>query len=149
MFSSAKKEGKRAPSAGTAPPSPGASPGARAPPGDGRKRVAVVGSGIAGLSAAYLAHRNGHDVTLFERDDVCGGHALTVDSSVGPVDLGFQVRVLTIFFSSLRLKKTGMASSRSSARGHARAAPPLTTPVITASCHTYRTTYTIKRRCLT
>jgi hypothetical protein len=31
-----------------------------------------------------------------------------------------------------------MASSRSSARGHARAAPPLTTPVITASCHTYR-----------
>jgi len=108
MFSSAKKEGKRAPSAGAAPPSPGASPGARAPPGDGRKRVAVVGSGIAGLSAAYLAHRNGHDVTLFERDDVCGGHALTVDSSVGPVDLGFQVRVLTIFFSSLRLKKTGI-----------------------------------------
>lgn len=91
MFSSAKKKGKRAPSA--APPSPGASPGARAPPGDGRKRVAVVGSGIAGLSAAYLAHRNGHDVTLFERDDVCGGHALTVDSSVGPVDLGFQVRL--------------------------------------------------------
>ena len=117
MFSSAKKEGKRAPSAGAAPPSPGASPGARAPPGDGRKRVAVVGSGIAGLSAAYLAHRNGHDVTLFERDDVCGGHALTVDSSVGPVDLGFQVRVQTFFFlSSLRLKKTGMASSRSSAR---------------------------------
>jgi predicted NAD/FAD-binding protein/cyclopropane fatty-acyl-phospholipid synthase-like methyltransferase len=98
MFSSAKKEGKRAPSAGAAPPSPGASPGARAPPGDGRKRVAVVGSGIAGLSAAYLAHRNGHDVTLFERDDVCGGHALTVDSSVGPVDLGFQVRVQTFFF---------------------------------------------------
>ena len=97
MFSSAKKEGKRAPSAGAAPPSPGASPGARAPPGDGRKRVAVVGSGIAGLSAAYLAHRNGHDVTLFERDDVCGGHALTVDSSVGPVDLGFQVRVQTFF----------------------------------------------------
>mmetsp|Transcript_1925 Transcript_1925/g.7990 ORF Transcript_1925/g.7990 Transcript_1925/m.7990 type:complete len:1321 (-) Transcript_1925:972-4934(-) len=97
MFSSAKKEGKRAPSAGTAPPSPGASPGARAPPSDGRKRVAVVGSGIAGLSAAYLAHRNGHDVTLFERDDVCGGHALTVDSSVGPVDLGFQVFNLTTY----------------------------------------------------
>lgn len=150
MFSSAKKEGKRAPSAGAAPPSPGASPGARAPPGDGRKRVAVVGSGIAGLSAAYLAHRNGHDVTLFERDDVCGGHALTVDSSVGPVDLGFQVRVLTFFFplsSSAEKNRHGIIPIFRS--GHARAVPPLTTPVITASCHTYRTTCTIKRRCLT
>ena len=98
MFSSPKKEGKKAPTAGAASPSPGKSPGARAAPGDGRKRVAVVGSGIAGLSAAYLAHRNGHDVTLFERGDVCGGHALTVDSSVGPVDLGFQVRALCLFF---------------------------------------------------
>ena len=98
MFSSAKKEGKKAPTTGAASPSPGKSPGARAAPGDGRKRVAVVGSGIAGLSAAYLAHRNGHDVTLFERGDVCGGHALTVDSSVGPVDLGFQVRFSGSFF---------------------------------------------------
>ena len=98
MFSSPKKEGKKAPTAGAASPSPGKSPGARAAPGDGRKRVAVVGSGIAGLSAAYLAHRNGHDVTLFERGDVCGGHALTVDSSVGPVDLGFQVRAPCLFF---------------------------------------------------
>ena len=59
---------------------------------DGRRSVAVVGSGIAGLSAAYLAHRNGARVTLFEAGETCGGHALTVDSSVGPVDLGFQVR---------------------------------------------------------
>jgi monoamine oxidase len=57
-----------------------------------------LAQGIAGLSAAYLAHRNGHDVTLFERGDVCGGHALTVDSSVGPVDLGFQVRAPCLFF---------------------------------------------------
>ena len=99
MFSSAKKEGKKAPTTGAASPSPGKSPGARAAPGDGRKRVAVVGSGIAGLSAAYLAHRNGHDVTLFERGDVCGGHALTVDSSVGPVDLGFRcARLDSSFF---------------------------------------------------
>ena len=96
MFSRAKK-GKKARTAGDAPPSPGMSPDARAPPSDGRKRVAVVGSGISGLSAAYLAHRNGHDVTVFERGDVCGGHALTVDSSVGPVDLGFQVRLVNLF----------------------------------------------------
>ena len=126
MFSSPKKEGKKAPTAGAASPSPGKSPGARAAPGDGRKRVAVVGSGIAGLSAAYLAHRNGHDVTLFERDDVCGGHALTVDSSVGPVDLGFQVRALVCSFSSTwtRLKKT-IAVSRRRSKPSTRHAPSL------------------------
>jgi NADPH-dependent 2,4-dienoyl-CoA reductase/sulfur reductase-like enzyme len=57
------------------------------------RRVAVVGSGVAGLSAAYLAHRNGMDVTLYESSGKCGGHALTYDSpTAGPVDLGFQVR---------------------------------------------------------
>jgi predicted NAD/FAD-binding protein len=40
-------------------------------------------------------HRNGKNVTLFEAGDVCGGHALTVDSTAGPVDLGFQVRSAT------------------------------------------------------
>ena len=127
MFSSPKKEGKKAPTAGAASPSPGKSPGARAAPGDGRKRVAVVGSGIAGLSAAYLAHRNGHDVTLFERGDVCGGHALTVDSSVGPVDLGFQVRAPCLFFfvTRTRLKKTIAVAARRRSRPSTRHAPSL------------------------
>lgn len=57
-----------------------------------KNRVAVVGSGVAGLSAAYLMHRNGKKVTLYESAPRCGGHALTVDSTAGPVDLGFQVR---------------------------------------------------------
>ena len=57
--------------------------------------MAVVGSGVSGLSAAYLMHRNGKNVTLFESGDVCGGHALTVNSTAGPVDLGFQVRSAT------------------------------------------------------
>ncbi len=37
------------------------------------KRVAVVGSGPAGLAAAQQLARAGHDVTLFERDDRIGG----------------------------------------------------------------------------
>ncbi len=37
------------------------------------KRVAVVGSGPAGLACAQELARAGHDVTLFERDDRVGG----------------------------------------------------------------------------
>ncbi len=37
------------------------------------KRVAVVGSGPAGMAAAQQMARAGHDVTLFERDDRIGG----------------------------------------------------------------------------
>ena len=57
--------------------------------------VAVVGAGISGLASAYLLAKQGKKVTLFESDDRCGGHALTVDTKeFGPVDLGFQVRRL-------------------------------------------------------
>jgi glutamate synthase (NADPH/NADH) small chain len=44
----------------------------RAPSRTGR-RVAVVGSGPAGLAAAQELARAGHDVTVFERDDRVGG----------------------------------------------------------------------------
>jgi formate dehydrogenase major subunit len=37
------------------------------------RRVAVIGSGPAGMSAAYYLLINGHDVTVFERDPAPGG----------------------------------------------------------------------------
>ena len=37
------------------------------------KKIAVVGSGPAGMAAAQQLARAGHDVTLFERDDQIGG----------------------------------------------------------------------------
>lgn len=37
------------------------------------KRIAVVGSGPAGLAAADLLNRRGHSVTVYERDDRIGG----------------------------------------------------------------------------
>jgi len=57
---------------------------------DGTLNIAVVGSGISGLSAAWLlSHR--HRVTLFEADDRIGGHSHTVMAGGTPVDTGFIV----------------------------------------------------------
>ena len=37
------------------------------------KKVAVIGSGPAGLAAADQLNKRGHSVTVFERDDRVGG----------------------------------------------------------------------------
>ncbi len=42
-------------------------------PGEGDKKVAVVGAGIAGLEAARVAALRGYAVTLFEKEDHIGG----------------------------------------------------------------------------
>ena len=46
--------------------------------GVGRKRIAVIGTGVAGLLAAErIAER--HDVVVFEAASRIGGHTHTVD----------------------------------------------------------------------
>lgn len=59
-------------------------------------KIAVIGAGISGLSAAWLLDRAGHDVTVYEQNDYIGGHSNTVEAprSGGgtiPVDTGFIV----------------------------------------------------------
>jgi len=39
----------------------------------GKKKVAVIGGGVAGMQAAIVAAGRGHDVTLFEKNDRLGG----------------------------------------------------------------------------
>ncbi|MHB1043728.1 MAG: FAD-dependent oxidoreductase [Eubacteriales bacterium] len=57
--------------------SAGASAGETMPAGDTGKKVAVVGAGPAGLTAAYDLVRNGHRVTVYDRHPLPGGHFLT------------------------------------------------------------------------
>ncbi|MBR5284112.1 MAG: NAD(P)-binding protein, partial [Clostridia bacterium] len=42
-------------------------------PGEGEKKVAVIGAGIAGLEAARVAAKRGYTVTVFEKEDHIGG----------------------------------------------------------------------------
>ena len=46
-------------------------------------RVAVVGGGIAGLSAAWFLHRDGVDVTVYEAEARLGGKILSADVELG------------------------------------------------------------------
>lgn len=70
------------------------------------KHVAVVGSGISGLAAAWLLSRR-HRVTLLERDGRLGGHTYTVvvDTAHGPqpLDTGFLVHNRATYPNLVRL----------------------------------------------
>ncbi|WP_036140877.1 NAD(P)/FAD-dependent oxidoreductase [Luteibacter sp. 9135] len=92
-------------------------------------RIAVVGSGIAGLASAWRLSRH-HDVTLFEANDYPGGHTHTHRAIQGgreyAVDTGFIVHnrahypLLSAFFDELGVatKPTTMSFSvRSEASG--------------------------------
>ena len=56
--------------------------------------IAIIGTGISGLTAAWQLHRE-HDLTIFEANDYIGGHTHTVDVEVQgrryAVDTGFIV----------------------------------------------------------
>ncbi|WP_128817099.1 NAD(P)/FAD-dependent oxidoreductase [Streptomyces sp. S063] len=72
-----------------------------------RRRTAVVGAGVAGLTAAHVL-RDAHEVTLYEADDRVGGHAHTheldaSDGRVHRVDSGFIVHNRRTYPHLLRL----------------------------------------------
>ena len=57
-------------------------------------KIAIIGSGISGLTAAYLLNRQ-HDISVFEASSWVGGHTHTVDVQVDgrhyAIDTGFIV----------------------------------------------------------
>ncbi|CCF43661.1 FAD dependent oxidoreductase [Colletotrichum higginsianum] len=60
-----------------------------------RKKVAVVGSGSAGIAALWALNRSYHDVYMYEASSRLGGHTNTVTWKNGKyetsVDTGFIV----------------------------------------------------------
>jgi predicted NAD/FAD-binding protein len=87
-------------------------------------RLAIIGTGIAGLGCAHYLQRD-YDLTLFEAADYIGGHTNTVNATEPgtgrsvPIDTGFMVfnhatyPLLTRLFHELRVatKKTDMSFS--------------------------------------
>ncbi|MER6362802.1 FAD-dependent oxidoreductase [Kitasatospora sp. NPDC001527] len=76
--------------------------------GERPRRVVVVGSGVAGLTAAYRLTRAGVRVTLFEADARLGGHAHTqeatgADGRALALDTGFLVHNERTYPHLLRL----------------------------------------------
>ena len=59
------------------------------------KKIAVIGTGISGISAAYYLNKLNYDVAVYESNDYFGGHTntqeLEIDGVKSPVDKGFLV----------------------------------------------------------
>ncbi|MEW1862087.1 MULTISPECIES: FAD-dependent oxidoreductase [unclassified Streptomyces] len=83
-----------------------------------RRRIAVVGSGVAGLTAAYVL-RQVCEVSLYEADDRLGGHAHTHDvadpgGQALRIDTGFIVHNDRTYPTLLRLfRELGVATQDS------------------------------------
>jgi uncharacterized protein len=47
-------------------------------------KIAVIGGGASGMVSAYLLDKQGHHVTIFERQPMLGGHIRTLNKNVSP-----------------------------------------------------------------
>ena len=69
-----------------------------------RKKVAIIGSGAAGIGALWALNRTRHDVYIYEAADRLGGHTNTVEYAHGKqktmVDTGFIVLNTATYRSS-------------------------------------------------
>jgi predicted NAD/FAD-binding protein len=79
-----------------------------------KKRIAIVGSGISGLSALYALRNTQHEVHLFEKEERLGGHTNTVtwthNGKSTPVDTGFIVLNTATYRSSPATTCAGVVS---------------------------------------
>jgi mycofactocin system FadH/OYE family oxidoreductase 2 len=57
-----------------------------------KKKVMIVGAGPAGMWAAKMSSRRGHDVTLYERNDFLGGQIRIAMKGAGREEIGVIIR---------------------------------------------------------
>ena len=62
--------------------------------GNNRRKIAVIGAGVGGLSSAALLSHRGYEVVVFERASHIGGKAGTV--SYGDIELDTGPSLLTL-----------------------------------------------------
>src|SRR5579875_552643 len=63
--------------------------------GGGGKKVVVLGSGVAGLTAAYELSKAGYEVTLLEARDRVGGRSWTARKGTQHTELGGEPQTCT------------------------------------------------------
>ena len=47
-------------------------------------KIAIIGGGASGMVSAYLLDRQGHQITVFDRQPILGGHIRTLNKNVKP-----------------------------------------------------------------
>ena len=71
------------------------------------KKVAIIGSGPAGLAAAYYLQQKGHQAVIFEKGDHAGGELLQIDSEILPKEVVNQeIATITAIGVQIRLDET-------------------------------------------
>jgi uncharacterized protein len=47
-------------------------------------KIAIIGGGASGIVTAYLLQKQGHQITIFEREPTLGGHIRTLNQNIQP-----------------------------------------------------------------
>ncbi len=84
-------------------PSVGREANTQITPVETKKRVMVIGGGIAGMEAARVAALRGHEVTLYEKEGQLGGQLQIAAKAPGRVDMAEPVRYFTRQFELLEV----------------------------------------------
>ncbi len=66
------------------------------------KKVAIIGSGPAGLSAAWYLQLKGHQVTIFEKNSQAGGELLNISEEILPNEI-LQKEIAVILLAGVRI----------------------------------------------
>ncbi len=92
------------------------------------RRVAIVGAGCAGMTAARELHRCGFDVTIYEASERIGGRLFTRDNPTGPEQTGMEMGAMRMPFFSLPGSKNSILEYYMMHEDRSHAAAPVTFP---------------------